>query len=142
MDKDIFFSIENIETNLLILLRENPDNKIAFEYLMAYYLLNKRLDDFINALPNIKNLDYKELPLSYQEAVILYMSYTHINPLEGSNFTINDKVISKFRGYTKIFRSNNTRRQHLLHEKYSGTYWYYFHYNKDVIPNTASLSNP
>jgi hypothetical protein len=125
--EDFFFHIEDIESILHRLLRDNPNNRIAFEYLAAWYLMNRELDKFVNLLPVMKKQNYREMPVSYQEAILFYMSLTNSDPLSGSRFKISKSVMSGMDAYAKIYLNNSDARD-LLHPNYSGTYWYYFHY--------------
>jgi len=125
--EDFFFHIEDIESILHRLLRDNPNNRIAFEYLAAWHLMNRELDKFVNLLPVMEKQNYRELPLSYQEAILFFMSLTNSDPLSGSRFKISKSVMSGMDGYAKIYLNNSDARE-LLYSNYSGTYWYYFHY--------------
>jgi len=64
-------SFEN-EQVLLDLLNKNRKNRMAFEYLMAWYLLTKQLDKFVQNLNRLDDFDYSQLPRHYEEAILLY----------------------------------------------------------------------
>lgn len=53
-------------------LDENPANRMAFEYLMAQYLITHDLEGFVRELPRAQAFGYRVLPRHYQEAVVLY----------------------------------------------------------------------
>lgn len=53
------------------LLRRNPANRMAFEYLMAYYLLTGQVDAIARNLSHLKRFGYSEIPESYSEALLL-----------------------------------------------------------------------
>lgn len=125
--EDFFFHVDDIESILLRIIRENPENRIAFEYLASWYLLGRELDKFAGLLPVMEKLNYPEMPVSFQEAFLFYMSLTNTNPLSGSRFTISRDVISRMNAYAQIYMNNPNARQPLT-PAYSGTYWYYFHY--------------
>ncbi len=125
--EDFFFHIEDIEIILQKLVRENPSNRIALEYLAATYLLKREMDAFADLLPIMEKMNYSELPVSYQEAFILYRMVTNRDPLAGSSFRISQNIRSAMDAYAKVYLSNKDARN-LLSRFYSGTYWYYFHY--------------
>ena len=52
----------------------NPDNRMAFEYLMADYLLNRRLKPMVERVSQVTRFEYEEpyLPPHYAEAILLW----------------------------------------------------------------------
>lgn len=126
--QDFFFHIDDIESILHHILRDNPQNKLAFEYLMAYCLLDKELGKFIQFFPMIKNFNYDKIPTSYQEAILLYTTLTNNDPLVDSRLKISETVKSNMKAYADIY-INNPNAKEILKKHYSGTYWYYLHYN-------------
>jgi len=64
----------HVEDRLHELLRTNRRNRMAFEYLMAYYLLNLRLDDLVRELGRLTDFDYDGLPRHYEEAILIHES--------------------------------------------------------------------
>ena len=56
------------------LLEKNSNNKLAFEYMMAFYLLTKQVDKFAANLGLLNDLGYKKLPQHYEEALVIYMT--------------------------------------------------------------------
>jgi hypothetical protein len=57
-----FFSEVN-GLNLQDLLRNHPENKMAYEYLLASLLLDRNLGGFAKAVLNLKYYDYNRMPL-------------------------------------------------------------------------------
>ncbi len=127
--EDFFFHVEDIESVLHRLLKENPENITALEYLAAYYLLNREMEAFVNLIPAMEKIKYRELPVSWQEAFILYNLVTNIDPLAGSFYKISPDVRSRMESYAKVYLSTPDARK-LLSQFYSATYWYYFHYTE------------
>ena len=76
MEKDYSFSRYLLETNLLALLEKNRQNQMAFEYLMAWYLLTCQLDKFVQNLDRLDDFDYSEIPRYYEEAILIYEVHT------------------------------------------------------------------
>lgn len=135
--KDIFFKVQNMESTLnmlYILLSENPQNRIAFEYLISYYLINKDLMNLMNCLPMMEKLNYSEIPLSYQEAIMYFIGLTPKNPMSDIRFYVSDYTKTKMKAYTGIYTAFKNPQEY-LRKKYSGTYWYYFDFK------TIGLSN-
>jgi hypothetical protein len=60
------------ESIFLDLLDKNKGNRMAFEYLAAFYLLTKQLDKFVGILHRLDDFDYVEIPRVYEEAILLH----------------------------------------------------------------------
>jgi hypothetical protein len=61
-----------VESQLLLLMSANPSNRMAFEYLMTYYLLTKNLGGFARRLPHIRDFPGSEVSPLWQEALALW----------------------------------------------------------------------
>lgn len=64
---DFLFSDTEMDMMLGLLLVKNPQNKMAYEYLMSYIILNRNLEHFYDYFQLGNNLGYKEPPAIYQE---------------------------------------------------------------------------
>ena len=53
-----------------------PDNRMAFEYLMAQYLLNLQLEPMVARVRQVGRFDYEYLPSHYAEAILLHAILT------------------------------------------------------------------
>lgn len=60
------------ESMLSCLLEKNGKNRMAFEYLMAWYLTNRQLTRFTKRLEGLQDLGYQTLPRHYEEAILVY----------------------------------------------------------------------
>ena len=65
-----------IEDRFEALLRRNKRNRMAFEYQMAFYLLNLLLEDFVEHLDGLDALDYPDIPRHYEEALLIHEDLT------------------------------------------------------------------
>jgi len=66
---------ENVNLDLFHqLLDKNSKNKLAFEYMMSFYLLTKQLDKVVANIGRLNDLGYKKLPRYYEEAIMIYMA--------------------------------------------------------------------
>jgi hypothetical protein len=61
----------SVEGTLLLLLNANPHNRMAFEYLMTYYLLSRNLAGFAANLPRRDDFPGFEVPPLWEEAKVL-----------------------------------------------------------------------
>jgi hypothetical protein len=124
---DYFFHVKNIEAVLSRMVKEHADNKIAFEYLMAFYMINKDLKNFMNYIPNMEKMNYREIPVSYQEAVIYIIGLNNNYPVVFSPAYISRETKAKMKTYADIYTTYPDARERLK-KKFSGTYWYYLHF--------------
>jgi hypothetical protein len=69
---DLVFERTSEEDVLLDLLKTNPGNRMAFEYLMAYYLLSRRPDKLAGQLYRLDDFGSTEIPRLYEEAFAIY----------------------------------------------------------------------
>lgn len=58
------------------LLRTNPGNKMAFEYLMAFYLLANATTPLAESVHRLDELGYETIPRLYEEALLVHESVT------------------------------------------------------------------
>lgn len=124
---DYFFHVQNIEASLNRMIKEHPGNKIAFEYLMAFYMINKDLRNFMNCVPAMETINYKTVPVSYQEAILYIIGLSESDPFSKSPQYISQGTKSRMKAYADIYTSYRDARERLK-KNFSGTYWYYLHF--------------
>jgi hypothetical protein len=115
-----------------ILLREllarNGKNRMAFEYLMAYYLLVGQLDRVVQHLYLLDSFDYQGIPAHYGEAVLLYSARAGRMPgLRGRN--IDPDTLDRFNRFNRImsdFRGNATAAIAALTREMPDSYFRYY----------------
>lgn len=64
------------EEQCLALLKANPRNRMAFEYLMNMYLLNRSLDRFMAHVEELGQVGFAQIPRHWQEAIVLWQTQT------------------------------------------------------------------
>ncbi len=113
---------------LTYLLEANPENKMAFDYLMAWYIITKSTDKFINCLDQLPDFGYKQLPTVYQFAILAHTYSTKKNVnLQG--YKIPQQTIQyakQFYALMNQYTGNEQLQLKILNEKYGDTYLYYF----------------
>ena len=134
---DFFISIlEWSNRDLIELLKENGNNKMAFEYLMAYYLLEFWLDDLMGHLDKFKKLGYEKYPRHIEEAILLsrFLSPSKDVALD---YSINRQIIRRFERFNSILFSfrNEAEAKEALRGEFYNTYWYYSLYIKPKQTN-------
>ncbi|OFY68218.1 MAG: hypothetical protein A2Y71_02350 [Bacteroidetes bacterium RBG_13_42_15] len=124
-----FFSEVN-GLNLQDLLKNHPENKMAYEYLLASLLLDRNLDGFASAVQNMKYYGYKSMPLHIEEALIFYNFYENKN-LVPEGYSLRQITINRFNDYATAYtayRSDRKTAASELGKKYRKTYWYYLQF--------------
>ena len=105
------------------LLASNPDNIMAYEYLLCYDLLRKDIGAFIE--------DYipgKVKSRLYDEALIVYLAGDGLlSEAMLDKYGISKATFNNFRAYGDAYMMSNANKQKMK-EKYGNTYWYYFHF--------------
>jgi hypothetical protein len=130
LDKDYpIHSLLN-ERTLSWLLEKNSQNRMAFEYLMAWYMLNKNLSKLVQNCARLQDFDYPELPKHYEEAFLIYV-YGTGKPLNLSGYQPNPQKRRQIEDFTRILDSHGRDKQAAFRElskKFRNTYFFYYIY--------------
>lgn len=107
------------------LLKSNPENQLARQYLLCFDLLVKDLRSFIQDYD--PSVDRSRL---YDEAVLLYLAQNNeVTSHTVSHYRIPDEVFQDFNGYNQLsYLSNGGMAP--IQKKYGNTYWFFYQYAK------------
>jgi hypothetical protein len=136
INTDFVSGSNDSEIALKQLLENHPDNRMAFEYYMSSLLLDKNLTAFADNIDRIKAFGYKEIPVHYEEALLIYMGYVKKNVLP-EGYGIHKSTVQRFKDYSKAYSSrsgNPETAAQYFYKSYGNTYWFYLHF----IDNRAS----
>jgi hypothetical protein len=104
---------------------------MAFEYLMAWYMLNKNLGKLVQNLERLQDFGYRELPKHYEEAAVIYI-YVKGQLLNLNGYTLSPQKRRQFEDFSGILRDdyggNKQAASEELSKKYRNTYFYYCMY--------------
>ena len=100
----------NVEVTLLRLLERNRRNKMAFDFLMAYYLLAGRPGDVVANLQYLQDFGYHGIPRHFQEAVVVHASATGDWSLT-EKYDIAPEIVGQEVMLTKIREDSATERE-------------------------------
>ena len=108
-------------------LLENTKNKMAFEYFMAYCLLEGQVGRFIKHLHRLNYFDYPKIPRHFEEAILIYNQLTGGKDIALPGKEISVETIRKFDDFNKIMAKHKKNKQAARRElnKYRDTYWFY-----------------
>ena len=130
LDKDCPIYTLFKERTLSWLLERNGQNRMAFEYLMAWYMLNKHLGKLVQNLERLQDFDYPELPTHYEEAALIYI-YGTGKSLNLSGYLSSPQKRRQIEDFSRIISSYGGNKQAAskeLSKKFRNTYLFYYVY--------------
>ena len=130
LEKDCLTHSLLMEKTLLGLLESNSQNRMAFEYLMARYMLNRQLSKLVRNFERLQDLDYRELPTHYEEAALIYISGTG-KPLHLNGYLSSPQKRRQFKDFITLLSSYGGDKQSAANElskKFRNTYFFYYVY--------------
>ena len=121
-EHDFLFSDTEMDSMLGLLKVEHPENRMALDYLMAWCLLRKDLDRFVEC---ISMVEAPSMPKAYQEALLLRWVLTHndFNGLPAYISPVHAQRISRF-----IQDVQSGKKETELQKSYGDTYWFYYYF--------------
>jgi hypothetical protein len=126
---------------LELLLKQNPKNKMAFEYIIACYLLNGNVKEIWNHIPYIAAMTSFKIPRHVQEALMVNAALTPKFDLNQLRKIVHPLNLNRFVEYEQIFRKyggNKNSAQQYLKIRFGDTYWYYLMF---VKPSSRQSEN-
>ena len=118
-------SVEQILTELLAC---NPTNKMAFEYLMACYLLTGQVDKIAARMEQIREFDYDGIPTLYEEALLIYFG-SQGRKIDLSKSNIKRETFDRYVRFIQLRNSMRpTNRQDVLRRlisEFGSSYFFY-----------------
>jgi len=130
LDKDLPAHSLPREKALSWLLEKNSQNRMAFEYLMAWYMLNKHLGKFVQKIELVRDLGYAELPAQYEEATLIYVFGTR-KSISLSDYEPNTQVRRQMEEFSRILSGYGGDKKAAFKElskKFYNTYFFYYIY--------------
>ncbi|MHC4394368.1 MAG: DUF6057 family protein [Planctomycetota bacterium] len=121
--RTLFFINEPL---LLDLLEKNRQNRMAFEYLMAWYLLNGQLDRFAQNLERLDDFSYSEIPRLYEEAILYMLNREKVVKLHDRQISTGSR--QRFADFLHIYNRHGRNKNTALKElkkKYGDSYLFY-----------------
>ena len=126
-DRAYIHTLED-EHLLQALLKRNPKNKMAFEYLMAHYMLTGKLEKFVENIIRLEEFGYNRIPRHYEEAILLYRGNTG-KQVDLHNRKISAESIKRYNKFGSLYQQfgNNKPglKKAMLSEGLNNTYFYY-----------------
>ncbi len=99
-ERNLVLSEATVEDCLQALLDKNPENRMAFELLMAHYLSAARPDKIAEHLPRLQELGYRRVPRHYQEALVMHGGVA--GQVAGPGGQLDPEVLRRAREFRRI----------------------------------------
>jgi hypothetical protein len=125
--EDFPINIKNPQANILLLSQSNPANRRAFEYKLAWYMLEKNVTGVVGEIIRMKNLGYTKLPRHIEEAAIFSIESIGIPPDLG-DFKISQEAgnrYSQFMSTIPMIVKNKPAGKAGTEKQIRSTFWYY-----------------
>jgi hypothetical protein len=110
-------------------LEANPSNRMAFEYLLAHYLLTSDMKGLASLAPRLKDF-YRELPTHVQEALLGFRNVNGSLPPGIDGSAIGRGTEDRFQSFLAIFtqRQNGPAEEawNALEPGFGGTWWFFY----------------
>jgi len=126
---DLSYGVD-AEAFLQELLQQNPHNRIAFDFLMAYYLYSAQSEKVVANLGLLENFGYGEIPRHYQEAIVIRSNATG-QRVSDSPYTLSPEVIRRADEFAWIQAHAADRKEVAdlrVEAGLSDSYYFYFTY--------------
>ena len=119
--------IQNIPALLESILEDNSKNQAVFEYLMAYYLLERDYEKAKNCFDRyFSNFSYLHIPTHYAEFLALYKSFKNLDDRFFTQYPISREIREQFDMMDMLCSSAMTKQiKRTLDDGFKNTYWYY-----------------
>lgn len=124
---DHFFLQGDIRSSLSIIASESPYNRVAVDYLLCSYLLDKNVNTFVSLYDRyyLNGLDrIVRVPELYQEALLVNVDSRESLMETVQKYNLSEKVVNKFMNLMEI-RSKDSNPHTVLSQDAMGTYWEY-----------------
>jgi hypothetical protein len=111
------------------LLEKNSNNKLAFEYMMAFYLLTKQVDKVAANISRLNDLGYEKLPQHYEEALVIYMTKYKKTELPVPGWLPRSETIERAKtigGLYNFYRGNEQFIRKALGPDFNNSYFLYY----------------
>ena len=133
VESDFVRTTSDPESMLKAIFENSENNRMAFEYLMACYLMQAKIGRFISLVERLPELGYDDIPRHYEEAIMLYMVDTGNRDIHLPGYVLSAETMKNYAEFQNIVRQHNKNMmmaRDALRSKFAGTYWYYLIYER------------
>lgn len=128
------------EEGLLHLLRTNPNNRMAFEYLMLHFMLRRRPDRVVDNLGSIRHFNYSRLPRHLEEAVLHHAWMKDVPRMNLFGHGIRPETVQRHKKFIERLRPHKSEPEgawHALKDDFGDTYWFFHSFGRTPFGRTG-----
>ena len=121
--QDFLFSDQEMDQMLGLLFLNDNHNKMAYEYLMCYELLQRDMEKFMQYYPLGRFVGYDHIPRSFQEILIGNWMKTHSDP-RTIPYSVDAQNVNNTLNFIQLYMQNPKDPQ-LNQQPYVSNAWHY-----------------
>lgn len=121
-DSTVFFYAK--EPMLAALVEQGSSNRMAFEYLMAWYMMTGQLTKLVQNLERLPEFGYTQVPPLYEEAAVIY-AYGTRKPVPVAVSPQAQQRIERFSSIFNRYGRDKNAAFGELSKEYAGSYFFY-----------------
>lgn len=121
--QDFLFSDREMDQMLGLLFLNDNHNKMAYEYLMCYELLQRDMEKFMQYYPLGRFVGYDHIPRTFQEILIGNWMKTHSDP-RTIPYSVDAQNVNNTLNFIQLYMQNPKDPQ-LGQQPYVSNAWYY-----------------
>lgn len=121
--QDFLFSDREMDQMLGLLFLNDNHNKMAYEYLVCYELLQRDMEKFMQYYPLGRFVDYDHIPRSFQEILIGNWMKTHSDP-RTIPYSVDAQNVNNTLNFIQLYMQNPKNPQLGL-QPYVSNAWHY-----------------
>jgi hypothetical protein len=134
--ENFYIDYANPDYALHTLLQSNPNHKKAFEYLMAYYMLQQNIEAIKKCIDlYYKDSFYPAMPVLYEEALLVYKNINPGNADFLKKYPVSETTLKRFDEYAQVYKNakRSKRDWEQLNKRFGNTYWFYVHFTEPAL---------
>lgn len=121
--QDFLFSDREMDQMLGLLFLNDNHNKMAYEYLVCFELLQRDMEKFMQYYPLGRFVDYDHIPRSFQEILIGNWMKTHSDP-RTIPYSVDAQNVNNTLNFIQLYMQNPKNPQ-LGQQPYVSNAWHY-----------------
>jgi tetratricopeptide (TPR) repeat protein len=128
------------ESILRQLLQSNRRNQMAFEYLMAHYLLTRQVDRIVEEIGRLNDFEYADIPRHYEEALLLYQQAKQSAKVDLQGRQIRPATLRRFQEFSAAIKRralDSAEGRQALTRDFGDTFWYHLVSGRPTIDQSA-----
>jgi len=114
-------------SSLNFLVEQNPDNLVALDYLMCFYLLHKDLGSFRKVYDRYGRFIHRPVPSIYSEALLIELFAEQSSREEVLAYAVSPRKTTDFITYTRLY-DQTKGDMNTLKGPFGKSYWFYYHF--------------